>query len=100
MWVEFGWLEVPVAFILGFWLGRVWRLGVTQMGFWMSEYIILCILSIYLITQSGEAVISRFLILSVPAILVWRKAYLNGSSAEPVGRPTLETIGTGRILHV
>ncbi len=99
MWVEFGWLEIPVAFLLGWTLGRVWRLGVTQMGFWMTEYIILSILSIYLITQSGEAVISRFIILSVPAILVWRKARADGSPAEPVGTQTLQTTGAGRILH-
>jgi hypothetical protein len=98
MWVEFSWLEIPVAFLLGWGFGRVWRLGVTRMGFWMTEYVILCVLSVYFITQSGEAIISRSVILSVPAILVWRRATLRGEPL-PFGAESPETPVTGRMLH-
>lgn len=72
LWVEFNWLEIPVAFLIGWSMARVWRLGITRMGFWMTQYVIICVLSVYFVTQSGEAVISRSVILSVPSILVWK----------------------------
>ena len=43
-------------------------------GVWNSQYTIISILAIYLVTQSGEAVIFRFFILTIPAQWVWRKA--------------------------
>lgn len=72
MWVEFSWLEAPVAWLIGWGLGRIWRRAIQEQSFWTTEYVILCILSIYMITQSGEAVIFRLVIMSVPALLVWR----------------------------
>jgi hypothetical protein len=78
MWVEFSWLELPVAFLVGWVFGRIWRLASTRIGSWMTEYIILCVLSIYFVTHSGEAVISRPVILSVFALLVWRRAQKTG----------------------
>jgi hypothetical protein len=98
MWVEFSWLELPVAFVIGWAFGRVWRLAIMQIGFWMTEYIILCVLSIYFVTQSGEAVISRFVILSVPALIVWRRAQKNGRLV-PVGAASVDIQGTRTLLH-
>ena len=98
LWVEFSWLEIPVAFLIGWGLGRVWRLAVTRMAFWMTEYVILCVLSIYFVTQSGEACISRFVILSVPAILVWRRARTGGRLL-PIGIESVDAPGTSHILH-
>jgi hypothetical protein len=69
-----------------------------QIGFWMTEYIILCVLSIYFVTQSGEAVISRFVILSVPALIVWRRAQKNGRLV-PVGAASVDIQGTRTLLH-
>jgi hypothetical protein len=98
MWVEFSWLEVPVAFLIGWGLGRVWRLAITRMGFWMTEYVIFCILSIYFVTQSGEAIISRSVILSVPALLVWRRARKAGALLPPETE-FIEIPGPSRVLH-
>jgi hypothetical protein len=74
LWVEFSWLSIPVALLLGLLYGRAWRRAVDDGGFWTTEYTILILLSIYLVTQSGEAVIFRLVILSLPAAFVWRKA--------------------------
>jgi hypothetical protein len=102
LWVEFSWLCLPVAFGAGWGMGRVWRLGVTFRGFWMTEYIIFCVLSIYLITQSGEAVIARSLILSLPAITVWRWARIAilppGAAVAEEGE-NIDAPSTGRMLH-
>ena len=74
LWVEFSWLEIPVCWIIGWSISRIWRRAVQEQSFWTTEYVILCILSIYMVTQSGEAVIFRLVIMSVPALLVWRFA--------------------------
>ncbi len=87
LWVEFSWLEVPVAFAIGWVFGRFWRRAVDEQSFWTTEYVILSILSIYLVTQSGEAVIFRLVIMSVPALLVWRKAI---KAAEAAGNFRVE----------
>ncbi len=99
LWVEFSWLELPVAFLLGWGFGRVWRLGVTEMGFWMTEFVILCILSVYFVSQSGEAVISRSVILTVPAILTWRLSRIPGAYLSPLEVEAMDLAGSNRVLH-
>lgn len=74
LWVEFSWLSIPVMGAIGYAYGAVWRRAVIVGGVWTTQYIIFALLSIYLITQSGEAVIFRFVILTLPARYVWRKA--------------------------
>lgn len=80
LWVEFSWLIFPVLFGLGYLYGYVWKRAVEEGGLWNSQYTIFAVLAIYLVTQSGEAVIFRFIFLTVPTRWVWRKAQL----AEPV----------------
>jgi hypothetical protein len=75
LWVEFSWLYLPVLAGIGYGYGATWRRAVTQGGPWNSQYVILSVLSVYLVTQSGEAVIFRLIILSVPTWYVWRRAY-------------------------
>lgn len=74
IWVEFSWLCVPFAFSLGLLYGVVWKRAVVLGGYANILYIILMVLSVYLITQSMEAVIFRLVILSVPSWWVWRAA--------------------------
>ncbi len=83
--------RIPVAFLIGWSLGRVWRVGLIRMGFWLTEYVIMCVLSVYLITQSGEAVISRLIILSVPALICWRRAW-KGQGFKPPAAPAMHAI--------
>ncbi len=74
MFVEVWWLAVPLMFLIGYGYGFLWRRAVTRGGPWASQYIILSALSIYLVMQTGEAVIFRTLELSIPCWLVWRFA--------------------------
>ncbi len=74
LFVEAWWLAVPLMALLGLAYGFVWQRAVTRGGPWSSQYIILAALSIYLVMQTGEAVIFRTIELSVPCWLVWRWA--------------------------
>lgn len=74
LWVEFSWGLLPVLLGIGYMYGRTWRLAVEYGGAWTTQFVILCALSVYLVTQSGEAVIFRLVILSLPTWYVWRRA--------------------------
>jgi hypothetical protein len=73
-WVELSWLAIPLCGFIGWGYGYVWRRAVQEQRWWTTLYMILTLLSIYMVTQSGEAVIFRFVILTVPAYAVWRRA--------------------------
>jgi hypothetical protein len=74
LWLEFRWLAIPMMALIGRMYAAVWRKAVTEGHAWASQYIMMSALSIYLVMQQMEAVIFRFLILSVPVWLVWRNA--------------------------
>ena len=79
-WVEFSWLCVPFCWFVGWSYGYVWRRAVMEGRFWNTLYVILSMLSIYMVTQSGEAVIFRLLLLSIPSLFVWQRAIAKGVS--------------------
>jgi hypothetical protein len=81
LWVEFSWLEFPVLIAIGYAYGLVWKRAVTVGGVWTTQYVIFALLSIYMVTQSGEAVIFRFVILTLPVQYIWRKAEITGTPA-------------------
>lgn len=83
LFVEAWWLAVPLMAVLGWAYGFVWQRAVTRGGPWSSQFIILAALSIYLVMQTGEAVIFRTIELSLPCWLVWRWA-LRAPVAEQV----------------
>ena len=74
LWVEFTCLLVPVLFVIGYLYGRIFNRATDEGGPWNSQNTILSILAVYLVTQSGEAVIFRFFLLTIPTWLVWRQA--------------------------
>jgi hypothetical protein len=74
LWVEFSWLMFPVLFGIGYAYGHVWKKATLVGAYWNSIYTIFAILAIYMVTQSGEAVIFRFLFLTIPTRWVWGKA--------------------------
>lgn len=76
LWVEFSWLAVPAAGLIGWFYGYCWRRAVSDGQSWNTQYTILMMLSVYLVTQSMEAVIFRLLILSIPIHFVWRRAMM------------------------
>jgi hypothetical protein len=75
LWVEFSWLSIPVLAAIGFGFGRLWsRVALHHGGPWNTVFTVSSLLSVYFVSQSGEAVIFRFLILVLPAFYVWHKA--------------------------
>lgn len=74
VWVELSWLSIPFLGLVGWLYGYTWRRAIWQGGPWITLLTITILLSVYFISQSGEAVIFRFLILSVPCYYVWQKA--------------------------
>lgn len=81
LWIEFSWLVFPVLFIIGYHFALAWRKAVVRSGPYASQYMIFVLLSVYFVSQSGEAVIYRLLILSLPVWHVWRKACQSGVPA-------------------
>lgn len=81
-WVEFSWMSFPFFAILGWCFGYTWRRAISQGQEWISLFTVCCLLSFYYISQGVEAVLFRFLILSLPLIWVWRRTrYLERSRA-------------------
>ena len=74
LWVEVWWLAPGLMAVLGLAYGRVWRKAATSGGPWLSQYVIITAISIYLCMQTMEAVIFRTLLLSIPCWLTWRYA--------------------------
>lgn len=74
LWVEFSWFVFPMLGVIGYAYARAWRRAITLSGPWNTQYTVLVLLSIYMVSQSGEAVIFRLAILSLPPWYVWRKA--------------------------
>lgn len=74
LWVEFSWGCIPFAGLWGWAYGYCWKRAVVSGGRWSVQYVIMLILSIYLITQGLEAVVFRLIILSVPVWWLWRRA--------------------------
>jgi hypothetical protein len=74
LFVELWWLAVPAMAIVGWCYAWVWKKAVTRGAGWDSQYVIVSALSIYFVMQTGEAVIFRVLMLSLPCWLVWKWA--------------------------
>jgi hypothetical protein len=71
LWIELRYGAIPAMFVIGWLYGRSWRKAIDKGGFWILQYIVAVVLSLYLVMQTMEAVIFRFLILSAPIWLTW-----------------------------
>jgi hypothetical protein len=80
MWVEFSWGAIPFAAFWGWLYGYCWKRATIEGSVWITQYVILLILSVYLVTQGLEPIIFRLLILSVPARWLWRRAAMAPSA--------------------
>jgi len=74
LWVEGSWLAIPFAALWGWVYGYCWRRAVASGAGWITQYVILLMLSVYLVTQGLEAVMFRLIILSLPTQWLWRRA--------------------------
>jgi hypothetical protein len=74
LFIEVSWGTVLLMGLLGCAYGWVWKKAVTGSMGWISQYVIISALSIYLVMQTMEAVIFRTLLLSIPCWIVWNWA--------------------------
>jgi hypothetical protein len=85
LWVEAWWLCLAGMAALGWLYGYVWRKAICDGSpQWISQFVVLAALSIYLVMQTMEAVIFRTLLLSVPCWLVWK--WVLQAEAKPANR--------------
>ena len=96
LWVEFSWLALPTLGLIGYGYARAWRKARDIRGPWITQYTILILLSIYMVSQSGEAVIFRLIILSLPSWWVWQKARYAASSEQVAHSRGLESAAPSR----
>ena len=74
LWVEFRWFAMLALLLIGRLYGTFWRKSQTEGGPWVAQYIVLAALSVYMVMQTMEAVIFRFLMMSIPIWLTWSAA--------------------------
>jgi hypothetical protein len=75
LWAEWSWLGIPMLGFFGWYYGRAWkRAALWGGGLAISRYVIVVMLSIFLITQTMEAIIFRFAILMTVSWFLWRRA--------------------------
>jgi len=84
-WLEVWWFAPVLMGLVGWGFAAAWRRAVTRGGPWSTLYVCLAALSIYLVMQTGEAVIFRTLELGIPAWLAWKWAI--GASRTHARRP-------------
>ena len=76
LWVEFSWLSLVVIYGIGYFYGWAWKRMSSEGGFWNIHFLLSSALSVYLISQTLEAMLFRYLLLIGGTLLVWR--YLVG----------------------
>jgi hypothetical protein len=77
MWREFSWGMVVMLFGIGWWYAFAWQKAVVRGGEWLPVYCLLASLSLYMVMQTLEAVLYRFIFAVVPMLWVLRRAARN-----------------------
>ncbi|UAJ72559.1 hypothetical protein IQE94_16150 [Synechocystis sp. PCC 7339] len=72
MWIEFSWFSLLALFAIGWLYGWAWKKMVSQGNFWNLHFLILSALSVYIISQTLEAMLFRYLLLTGAILIVWR----------------------------
>ena len=100
LWLECWWGAVFLMGCIGWAYATVWKQAVLHGQPWTSVYVLLAALSIYLVMQTGEAMIFRTLELCLPCWFAWRWARraapdrrrrrVSSRFARPVSAPTNE----------
>ncbi|MCP9493194.1 MAG: hypothetical protein MSG64_01940 [Pyrinomonadaceae bacterium MAG19_C2-C3] len=74
MWIEFSWGALGALFLIGWCYGRTWRLMISGNIFGTVMYVLLASLTLYLVFQTLEAMLVRFLFAAIPTYIVLRWA--------------------------
>jgi hypothetical protein len=95
LFLEFSWLAVIPAFLVGRSFSLVWYRSLTLGGVWTIFYFEMLILSIYLTTQNIEAWLYRLILLGMASLLFWRITVHQSSL-----RRTRRSTGWGSIQRI
>ena len=71
LFAEFSYAAIFFAGLIGWVYARIWRVAVSQRGLGMIVYVILFAFSIFLILQTMEAIVFRFLFTTVLLFAFW-----------------------------
>ena len=71
-WAEFWWGFIPFLFLVGWTYSYFWKRARRTGGPWAISFVILMALSGYLVTQTFEAMIFRFMFMAIPTWIIWR----------------------------
>jgi hypothetical protein len=71
LWVEFWWASLFAILCIGWCYGRAWSRALRDGGPYVTIYCLMFSVSVYLVMQSLEAMLFRFLLLAVPGLLAW-----------------------------
>jgi oligosaccharide repeat unit polymerase len=82
IWREFSWGMVIVLGGLGWFYGYAWRRASREGWEWLAIYCYMASLSLYLVMQTLEAMLYRFLFGAVPMLLILRRARLSAAAAD------------------
>jgi len=74
MWIEFWWFSIVAMYAIGWTYGMAWQKMIIQGGLWIPLYTMMTALSAYLIFQTLEAMLFRFLFTAGASILIWKYA--------------------------
>ncbi|MBN1551177.1 oligosaccharide repeat unit polymerase [bacterium] len=77
MYIEFGWGAIIACFLIGSAYSYLWIRSLRSGGIWMILFVEATIISLYLPTQSFAAAMYRFLFMSVPTVILWRRIIQN-----------------------
>jgi oligosaccharide repeat unit polymerase len=96
MWIEFWWASFLAILLIGWCYGRAWSKAVTRGGIWVALYCLMFSVSIFLVMQSLEAMLFRFLLLAVPSLFAWWYARSPGMTVAVPDRLRLAISGGPR----
>jgi len=72
LYVEFSWVALVAIFLIGWGFAFFWRRSVTRGGVWLIIHACSLVLSLYLVSQTVEAILFRFLVILVPTFSLWQ----------------------------
>ncbi len=82
LWRELSWGMVPALFLLAWFYAHAWKRAVARAGAWVPVYCFLASLSLYLIMQTLEAMLYRFLFGVGPMLIALAYARVRSRSTK------------------
>jgi hypothetical protein len=71
LWIEFWWGAIAVLFGIGWLYNVAWRNAAAGDPFWTVAYTLMCSFALYLIAQTFEAMLFRFLLTAGGTAMAW-----------------------------